>query len=1626
MPPGKDGRGQDKAPRKRRKKTAAEKAATAKQKKKVNDAKNRSQVNPMSNYFTAANTGEQGGEAAVAVAVAVATVEAEAEVVDEERHNTIDQNNLYPVEAGDDDTPQSLQPEGIDADNSDDEGDSNDITDEDFEVAGSVMATYLEAIQKQIRKEISKRSTGASAQLVRLIIKPILDEHEWWIPQSLARKVCLALDIAFEEPAYYRDVFVWLPDWRWGPEGDPVCPECLSPKHVRPHGFQNNHFARLVYKMSGHYFVMSRRYICTCCAAKLKDAAARAADAHGLKIAPVQKETDIGAGTFMGYDPISRENHPRSYGSDYFPAFFTHRGAVDLSIVDLMRPLYNKSFRPASFSSMMKELATKRHTKEYIKREHDIKAKRAGRPDFKRDVLFSEFGDKMQFAGKYPSGRYLSHVYKRYANTLQQHFSREVKKRDSNQLSWDASYKEPKHLCRFNGKPVFKALITGTNRLGEIRIQFHAVTDGHQQMVNALDGFVDSVSKYGQEPIEFLFTDKPMEDRAFFLEKIPSLAAKQAEYDKRRPVAQPCTVLGASRIVEEDDVIHLTTAREITEHMDALREKMLSVPSAERVFGFDGEWRWGTREEFPPYGKDTMGTAQISYVAGPGKITSLVLYVWDKKKNGLPPGLLSFLNEKSFRYTGVRVKNDIVKLGTDFKCINITNDIVNRGAFVELGSMAVERGVETDGRVGLQKLCMLTLQENLTKKDSIRSSNWSIKQLSREQLQYAALDAIKSLEVFFFLDALTDLSARLSAAEAQPDLLVTLAPPHGKVGSTTALAKKGGEGQILSKAPWEPPNNLHVRRSRKKRKGAVRLIRVDKVFVPNLHVPGLMYFDPERSGKKPRGAVLGDFGPVPFSIEVPLRFLVGRKREALPTTTGQLPDIALVGDANVAVAGAAAGTAASVARKREGGDFVAADDMDACNLGSTSTGAVGVAVRPSRGNVSVVGGLAASLEGGIDSDVAVGVSAGSLACNETSDTNTDRFSTRWKVSPIHEEDGVSGNVDSEHYSLECAADEIEGGTREELTAQEIAEIEHIVKVGAARKLIKESAAVKLDPLPSEIVDLIQVVLGDPFHYQSRPRIPVRHEIKKAYCVALTCAFFEWDPTVLAKAKAALRTVAKKSDDEIAAMLFYNMSYFLEVVPRKIPPPSYLYFRVRAVFATYGPMIDSKTKKPLFNDNAWKKANGVLREILAGHASDPPDASFYTKKVDKNGDLATNLHGLQMYWCSRGTPGTELYHKVLLDSLGTWSTGTEMSDCLRNEHRHRYNHNIAEAKRLGFPRLGHFDTWLMDLIQILVYENHRVVVCPGWSNTNDCLDTPESFGTIALQSSELTERVNDKGVELEEAAKLARLAKDGSHKAPRQTAEQRYLAQRQGVSIAFTPVSTAEEKTVFTNLLLGMGGFDDAEMALKWVDKVDGVHVFPKTPVYLRTYHEEWIRKRRMKDAVARAKSITEPLARLNDLLSINAHTEPSNLLLSAAADLRREEVVGTDDTLDTEGAEQADESCHPLWPEPNEPFRFKVSAVSILPRPGRIVAGTLCSSSGTYSRPQKKARGERGRDSKQRASRQCKRCIFFGGMYSACCKGRTKLGKRGCEYFNEDGDSVQTDHMRWGHTSLCRALGDLK
>ncbi|KAL3791184.1 LOW QUALITY PROTEIN: hypothetical protein ACHAWO_013615 [Cyclotella atomus] len=388
------------------------------------------------------------------------------------------------------------------------------------------------------------------------------------------------------------------------------------------------------------------------------------------------------------------------------------------------------------------------------------------------------------------------------------------------------------------------------------------------------------------------------------------------------------------------------------------------------------------------------------------------------------------------------------------------------------------------------------------------------------------------------------------------------------------------------------------------------------------------------------------------------------------------------------------------------------------------------------------------------------------------------------------------------------------------------------------------------PNPRLIVEKYSAALGDVFHAMNRTKVPVMHEAKKAFFVALREAFLVWNPTKMKELETKMREQGM-SDNEIQAQKYFNSRLFRECIDRVVPPPQILYWRVRAVYALYGPMIDSKTKKPLFTPRAWKKANNVLKEILDGYYSDPPGLELYTKKLGKSGAVLTNKYGLEIIECFRGTNRVESYHKNLTVTFGRWSVGIRMSDCLLAERRHRHNQKCSERRRLDHPVTGHYNTWDTDLYQNLVRENHGIQLYPHWSNASDYIDTDESFDTIALQSA---------GFKIEEKSKEIGRVK--------LTSEQQYISDAMGTPLPLLPVVHEQESKAYASFVLNRKEGDDFETAAEdWMEYVNGVDVMPKLPSHLRTYDESFSRNTRVKESVRKANNESKKLEELNEKIS---------------------------------------------------------------------------------------------------------------------------------------------------------------
>lgn len=1399
----------------------------------------------------------------------------------------------------------------LDWNQEDEQGTCGDDDFEDFNKndcsTENIMREFVLALQARLRKELNTTSSAALHAQDKWLLN-YLGDHGFWVCQDAARIMCKKLSILYSEPAYYQDVRIWIPEIQYGKEYCPPCVSCKSNSRVARHRCFQRCPSRVVVGIERTYHIMTWQYIC-----------------HGCKQWNKEKGDSSEQGrqyTFMGYNTDVLPRIPDGIG-EQFPAVLTYRSGLDKKVIRLLRPLLDHGMRPEAISNLLLELHSLKYTDEYQRREQQLRRKKSLLPHVEAK-MFSSFDEMNGYAGKVPTGRYLTGVYKKYQASIKDHLDREVKKRGCTRLHVDGNAKIPKLLCRHNGKPLFKSLMTGTNEYREVRLSAFSVTESHDQLEPAVLAMVKTMQEYGQEPIELVTTDNAPRDNAFFVDNVESVKKTQDNLDQlaanlnalqiNGPTngtatarastmlegtaggggATSSTVEGSStaaRSASSSVVMEGTTAagatstttfdydcNQVFATVGAINDSAQSIrdlcvsPEGRTILALDIEFDTTKNAAGRVVKSHKTALMQIGFVTEGGAVACHMYQV--ARHDKLPDRLEALFRDKSLTFVGSFVLGDLKKVGEDFGLV----DVMSAVKFINLGKYARERDAVPSGSVGLEVLCAVVLGETMDKSPEVRLSKWSRTTLADEQKKYAALDAIKSLQIFLKLENLPNLNNRLPSASAMDGLRIEIVPSHGSSGSVSDMATRAAMGTICPDSSYLAPEGFSPSRVNiNRRKSCV--VKVDSVLSPNLIVPGM-----KRKGKR---VSLGDFGQAPFKIPIPLgmlrKHIEGQSVRTYRTMTTP-PSLARI-------------TQPSPRRGDISRSFHEEEDENASPSNSEDQN-------------SLLESFAVDEDGELLTDDLLGV-----------------------IEPVN------------HMVIPAAV-----GTEEQNLINEARALGDSINTDSF--VMSSFLCEHLDDPPEDIMDVFKAVLADNFHQQKRPRVPVRHNYKKAYCSALMEAFLEWNREKLVMVIDGIKEEEGWTDEEIKAKMFFNPVYFQKKVDRIILPPSKLYWRVRAVYVKFGNKLDHKGK-PLFNREAWKKANSVLKEILQGFASDPPGFSFYTTKVRKNGDPMVDKYGFAVLECMRGTNDVELWHKLLRDTFGTWQVGIEMSYYMLAERRHRHNQRMSELHRTGFPVIGHYDTWKVDLLQILVEDNHGVRLYPTWVNSNDWKDTDESFDLVPMHDMALQDELA--AIDLPSAT-IDNFKPD-----------LKFLSQKMGIPLPVLPLTGSKDENKLFADLLRQGPFDAEKMAREWCRHVDGSKIFPTLPVYLRTHHESYLRTRRAQDASKNMEREVRALAELNKRL------------------------------LEESCAAQAAIGQQYIPPQlPGGVQHPQPMAIRSPSEPPRIVGGTsIALSSLQPLMPRPAVRGpDKPSTARQRSCAMCKASGLWTSMY--VCKGR---GNRAlCEY----------------------------
>jgi hypothetical protein len=353
---------------------------------------------------------------------------------------------------------------------------------------------------------------------------------------------------------------------------------------------------------------------------------------------------------------------------------------------------------------------------------------------------------------------------------------------------------------------------------------------------------------------------------------------------------------------------------------------------------------------------------------------------------------------------------------------------------------------------------------------------------------------------------------------------------------------------------------------------------------------------------------------------------------------------------------------------------------------------------------------------------------------------------------------------------------------------------------------------------------------------------------------LSEAIFAWDKDDMSVLVAHLKSKLNLSYDEIQAWKYFRRRYFARRVKRACLPPSRLYWRVRAVLEFFGSKVDHDVGKPLFDKKTWASARGVLKEIISGHYTDPPDVALYKYELTESDEIKYDpILQIPLLECDRDTNLVENSHKYLKNTFGYHSMGIQFTDGLLAERRHRRNTRASIRNRSGFPNVGHYDPWLVDAMQNITDQKYKILLYPHWVNSSEFAGTEEKFGFVSLAEPDLEAAINELQID------------------PKLTPDMQFLADSTGLKIPPCPWAHTNELKLFPKLLrLAQRQFrkpDDIERSIGFgiLKHVDGKTIFPKLRVHTRLYLKRYLFNSSVKDATATMAHEISALNALNDV-----------------------------------------------------------------------------------------------------------------------------------------------------------------
>ena len=165
-------------------------------------------------------------------------------------------------------------------------------------------------------------------------------------------------------------------------------------------------------------------------------------------------------------------------------------------------------------------------------------------------------------------------------------------------------------------------------KVGEVRIQFHVVTDGHDRMKTFNREFIKTMHALWSKSCgtSCSRSDNPAGYCDFFLQEFPSLQANQINLNLLgpRPTVDDAVLPKCS--VEMSIIKVCCIITEINSYVEAAQNSVKHLPQHLRVMSLDAEWDIEKTLTGMIMGQGSVSVIQLSYIMEPeGKVHALVI-----------------------------------------------------------------------------------------------------------------------------------------------------------------------------------------------------------------------------------------------------------------------------------------------------------------------------------------------------------------------------------------------------------------------------------------------------------------------------------------------------------------------------------------------------------------------------------------------------------------------------------------------------------------------------------------------------------------------------------------------------------------------------------------------------------------------------------------------------------------------------------------------------------------------------------------------------------------------------------------------------------------------------------------